>query len=130
MEQETGKPKTPTPLLIPFKDKTPFTYREVMTETKQCSKCKVFRQLNQIEESNKNCNVCLEQRRRYRQRQKEEINIRSKAYREKNREELNMKQNEKAECPICKCMIRRHAMNRHQQSNKHQHNLNKTQTTP
>ena len=71
-----------------------------MTETKQCSKCKVFRQLNQIEENNKNCNVCLEQRRRYRQRHKEEINIQSKAYREKNREELNMKQNEKAECSI------------------------------
>ena len=91
-----------------------------MSETKQCSKCKVFRPLHLIEETNKNCNICLEQRRRYRQKHKEEIKNQSKEYREKNKDELKTKQNEKAECPICKCMVRSYAMARHKQSMKHQ----------
>lgn len=120
-----------------------------MTESRQCSKCKIFRPTHQIEDNNKNCNICLEQRRRYRQKHKEEIKNQSKEYREKNKEELNAKQNVKAECPICKCMVRSYAMKRHEQSIKHQaklqiinqkqkqnekmqkpnnHNLNPTQT--
>ena len=98
-----------------------------MTETKQWSKCKIFRPLDQIKENNKNCNICLEQRRRYRQNHKEEITTQSKEYREKNKEELKTKHNEKAECPVCKCMVRSYAMNRHEQSLKHQNNLKNTQ---
>ena len=91
-----------------------------MTETKQCSKCKIFRLPHQIEEHNKNCNICLDQRKRYREKHKEEIKSKAKEYREKHKEEINIKQNLKIECPLCKCMIRKYALDRHQQSQKHQ----------
>ena len=96
-----------------------------MTEKKQCSKCKIFRPLHQIEEQNKNCNICLEQRRRYRQKHKEEIKPKAKEYRENHKEEINNKQNVKSECPICQCFVRAYAMSRHEQSLKHQFNLNR-----
>ena len=54
----------------------------------------------------------------------EENKVKAQEYREKNREEIHIKQNEKAECPMCKCMIRKQAMNRHEQSIKHQMNIN------
>ena len=43
--------------LKPFKDITPFIYREVMTETKHCSKCKVFRTMDGFKEGRKQCNI-------------------------------------------------------------------------
>ena len=95
-----------------------------MSETKQCSKCKVFRPLHQIEGNNKNCNICLEQRRRYREKHREEIKPKAKEYYQNNKKELNEKQNEKYECPVCKCFVREYAMRRNEQSIKHQQNLN------
>ena len=94
-----------------------------MNETKQCSKCKVFRPLNETEEDNKTCHICLEQKRRYRLKHKEDIRVKAKQYYENNKEELNDKQKLKAECPVCKCMVRSDAMKRHEQSIKHQMNM-------
>ena len=42
----------------------------------------------------------------------------------KEKEELNEKQNVKIECSVCKCMIRTYTVKRHEQSMKHQQNLN------
>ena len=87
-----------------------------MTETKQCSKCKVFRTMDGFKEGRKQCNVCLESKRRHRERHKEEISIKYKEYYDSNREKLN----EKADCPLCKCYVKASAMKRHEQSMKHQ----------
>ena len=73
------------------------------------------------------CNVCLEQKQRYREKHKEELSIEFKEYYQNNKEEIKTKNNEKTECPICKCMVRKHSMSRHEQSMKHQLNL-KNQT--
>ena len=102
---------------------SPFIIRD-MNETKQCSKCKVFWSPKQIEEGNNTCNICLEQKRRYRLKHKEEIKVKAKEYYEEHKEKLNEKQRVKAECPVCKCMVRAYAMRRHEQSVKHQMNLN------
>ena len=98
-----------------------------MTDKKQCSKCKVLRIVDDFKEGRKQCNVCLENKRRYREHHKEELKVKAQEYREKNREEINTKRNEKTECLICKCMIRKYTMNRHEQSEKHQTNLQNTQ---
>ena len=90
-----------------------------MNETKQYSKYKVFRPLNEIEEDNKTCNIYLEQRRTYRLKYKEEIRVKAKQYYETNKEEFNDKQKLKAECPVYKCMVRSYIMKRHGQSIKH-----------
>ena len=95
-----------------------------MTEKKQCSKCKVFQPLNYYRDECKQCNICLESKRRYRERHKEATKLYAKECYEKNKEELNKRQNVKTECSVCKCLIRTYAMKRHEQSMKHQHNRN------
>ena len=95
-----------------------------MTDKKQCSKCKVFQPLNYYRDECKQCNICLESKRRYRERHKGATRLYAKEYYEKNKEELNEKQHVKTERSVCKCLIRTYAMKRHEQSMKHQHNLN------
>ena len=98
-----------------------------MEDKRQCSKCKVLRIVDDFKEGRKQCNVCLDNKRRYREKHKEELSNNNKEYHEKNREELNTKRNEKTECLICKCMVRKYTMNRHNQSMKRQTNLQNTQ---
>lgn len=93
-----------------------------MTETKQCSKCKIIRTIDYFKEERKQCNVCLESKKRYRETYKQEISIKYKEYYDNNREKINEKA--AAECPICKCYVKSSAMKRHEQSIKHQMNIN------
>ena len=57
-----------------------------MTDKKQCSKCKVFQLLEKFNEGRKQCNVCLESKRRYREAHKEQIQEKAKVYYEQNKE--------------------------------------------
>lgn len=68
----------------------------------------------------KQCVLCLESKRRYRKKYRERENEKSKEYYKQNQEERNKKHNLKSECPLCKCMVRKYAMNRHEESQKHQ----------
>ena len=56
----------------------------------------------------------------YREQHKEAVKQYAKEYYERKKEELNEKQNVKTECPLCKCMVRKYTMSRHEQSIKHQ----------
>lgn len=88
-------------------------------ETKQCSKCKVNQPLHRYTEGRKQCNLCIEQKQRYREKFKEEISIKQKEYYEQNKKKIN----EKVECPICKCLVAKYKLFRHGQSQKHQRKL-------
>ena len=59
-----------------------------MTDKKQCSKCKVFQLLQKFNEGRTQCNVCLENKRRYREAHKEQLQQKSKNYYENNKEKL------------------------------------------
>ena len=59
-----------------------------MTDKKQCSKCKVFQLLEKFNEGRKQCNVCLENKLRYREAHKEQIQQKSKEYYENNKEQI------------------------------------------
>ena len=91
-----------------------------MTDKKQCSKCKVFQPLNYYRDECRQCNICLESKRRYREQHKEAVKQYAKEYYERKKEELNRKQHVKTECPLCKCLVRKYTMSRHEQSIKHQ----------
>ena len=92
---------------------------EEKTETKQCSKCKVFQPMIRYVEGRKQCNVCLSQKQRYREKHQEELKLKNKDCREQNKEALN----EKVECYVCKCLIHKAGLWKHGQSIKHQRNL-------
>ena len=94
-----------------------------MTDKKQCSKCKVFQPLDYKNEC-KQCNKCLENKRRYREQHKETLKQYAQHYYERTKEELSDKKKETLECPICKCEVRKYTMKRHEESIKHQMNIN------
>ena len=87
-----------------------------MTDKKQCSKFKVVQPLNYYRDECKQCNICLESKRRYREQHKEALKQYAKEYYERKKEELNEKQNVKTECSVCKCVIRTYAMKGHETS--------------
>ena len=145
---------------------------EKNSDKKQCSKCKAFQPLDRFKEDRKQCNICLESKRRYREKHREElqqkakeyyqqnkdkVKERTKTYKEQNRdtiveknkqyredhkEEIKQKKKEyyeqnkeqiqekqkkykdqKVECPICKTMVAKYQMKRHEQNLVHQRKL-------
>ena len=102
-----------------------------MTDKKQCSKCKVFQLLEKFNEGTKQCNVCLESKRRYREAHKEEIQQKAKVYYEQNKEhkqqyikeyrEEYIKQ--KIECQYCRCMVSPQHKAEHERTKKHINNV-------
>ena len=95
-----------------------------MTDKKQCSKCKVYQPLDNYKNECKQCNKCLENKRRYREQHKETLKQYAQQYYERKKEELSDKKKETLECPICKCEVRKYTMKRHEESIKHQMNIN------
>lgn len=94
-------------------------------ETKQqCSKCKAFRSVDTYKDGRTQCYVCLEQKRRYREKHRDELREKAKQYYEQNRGEVYIKQttpdSDRVECPLCKCMVGKYRMKQHEQSFKHQ----------
>ena len=139
------------------------------SEYKTCSKCKKEKCINEFQPEYKNCIVCIEYRRRYRENNPEKIKQQTrthyennkerilndrKEYREQNpektkeqkkqykdnnpekikaskklyyenhKEELLMKQKQKIRCQVCDCEINKYLKNKHEQTKKHQQNLN------
>ena len=104
-----------------FKEKTPLRNME---DKKQCSKCKAFQPLQRYTEGRIQCNVCLEQKRRYREKHRDELRERAKQYYKQNRGEICEKQttthSDRVECPLCKCMVGKYRLKQHEQTFKHQ----------
>ena len=51
-----------------------------MTDKKLCSKCKVFQLLEMFKEERKQCNIRLESKKGYRERNKETLSQKAKEY--------------------------------------------------
>ena len=81
-----------------------------MTDKTQCSKCKVFQPLDYYKNECKQCNKCLENKRRYREQHKEPLKQYAQQYYERKKEELSDKKKETLECPICKCEVRKYTV--------------------
>ena len=94
-----------------------------MTE-KQCSKRKVFQPLNDYKNECKQCRACSENIKRHREHHREGIKQYAKECCERRQEESNDKKKEPLECTICKCEVRKYTMKRHEESIKHQMNIN------
>ena len=103
-----------------------------MTDKKQCSKCKVFQPLERFKEERKQCNLCLESKQRYRERNKETLSQKAKEYYENNKENKQQYQKEyskeynqrKIECQYCRCMVSLSRKAKHERTNKHINNVN------
>ena len=98
-----------------------------MTDKKQCSKCKVFQLLEKFNEGRKQCNVCLENKLRYREAHKEQIQQKAKEYYEQNKEHKQAYRKEynqrKIECQYCRCMVSPQHKAKHERTNKHINNV-------
>ena len=97
-------------------------------EMKQCSKCKMKRTLDNFENENKNCNICLEARRRYRQKHNDKISQYNKEYYKEHKTELLIKSKEKREeeyvdCFYCNDIVNKYDIGRHVKSLKHISNM-------
>ena len=102
-----------------------------MTDKKQCSKCKVFQPLERFKEERNQCNLCLESKQRYRERNKETLSQKAKEYYENNKENIKQYKQEyrkeynlqKIECQYCRCMVSLSQKARHERTNKHINNV-------
>ena len=92
-------------------------------EQKQCSKCKQFRNVDYFIEGNKQCQICLDAKWRYRQKHKDEISEKYKTYYMNNKEDLLNRNKEKREilelCVVCNRNIKKYDIKRHVHSKKH-----------
>ena len=99
-----------------------------MTEKKQCSKCKTFQPLDGYNDGRTQCNMCLGNKRRYREKHHEELREKAKEYYRinKGRKQEYQRQycQQVIECSTCKVMIQKCKVKRHEQSGTHLHNLN------
>lgn len=99
-----------------------------MSDKKQCPKCKVLQPLERYTEGRIQCNICLEQKQRYREKHREELREKAKTYYygyKERRREINKEYNKQmVECSVCKMSLLKCNMNRHEQTGTHLHNLN------
>ena len=100
-----------------------------MNNEKQCSKCKVWKYANDFREGRLQCNVCLDGKKRYREKHHEEIKQYKHEYYENNKEQIseyNMNYHKnipKIECSVCKCLVGKHAVKQHEQTIVHQRKM-------
>ena len=98
------------------------------TEVKKCSKCKVLQPLNRYAEGRTQCNVCLEIKRRYREKHRQELRDKQKEYYSQNKEERaeygKQYRQQYIECNVCRVMIKQCRKTEHERTKTHIHNLN------
>ena len=86
----------------------------IYKEQKQCSDCKVVRNIDQFENKNLNCNICLRRGAKYRHNNPEKQKQKSQRYYEEHKERLLEEKKEyrkdynqrEEECEICNCIIK------------------------
>ena len=113
-----------------FKEVVVYTNMEkIISEEKQCSKCKQYRPLDNFIEGLKLCQICLDANWRYRQKHKDEISQKYKEYYHNNKDDLLNKSKEKREilefCVVCNRNIKKYDIKRHVNSKKHMELMDK-----
>ena len=100
---------------------------EEKTEVKKCSKCKVLQLLNRYAEGRTQCNVCLEIKRRYREKHRQELRDKQKQYYSQNKAERaeygKQYRQQYIECNVCKVMIKQCRKTEHERTKTHIHIL-------
>ena len=102
-------------------------------EQKQCSDCKVVRNIDQFRNENLNCNSCLARGAKYRQNNPEKQKQRYQRYYEEHKERLLEEKKEyrkdynqrEEECKICKCKYKKPHSSKHRKTKMHLSNLEK-----
>ena len=101
---------------------------EEKTEVKKCSKCKVLQPMNRYVEGRTQCNVCLEIKRKYREKHRQELRDKQKEYYSQNKAERaeygKQYRQQYIECAVCKVMIKQFRKTEHERTKTHIHNLN------
>ena len=96
-------------------------------EKQQCSKCKVFRTPIGFSDGRTQCNLCLESKRAYREKNRETLREKAREYYHLNKEkklEYNKHyQHQMVECSTCQVWIQKRKMKTHEQTKTHLHNL-------
>ena len=100
---------------------------KINNEIRQCSKCKQNRTIDNFKPECKQCNVCLDAKKRYRQKHKDTINKYAKEYyiehRETMLEQIKTWNNTYTDCFYCKCPVRNNNASQHVKTNKHIRNM-------
>ena len=102
-------------------------------EKRQCTDCKVSRDLDKFNNENRTCNSCLERSKRKREKNPEKEKERYRRYVENNRERVRETKKEyrkiydqlEEECEICKCTYKKHYRSKHMKTKIHLANLEK-----
>ena len=102
-------------------------------EKKQCTDCKVSKDLDKFTNENRTCNSCLERSRRKRERNPEKERERQQKYLDNNRERVRETKNEyrqmynqlEEECEICICTYKKSYRSNHKKTKMHLANLGK-----
>ena len=105
----------------------------IYKEQKQCSDCKVVRNIDQFENENLNCNICLRRGAKYRHNNPEKQKQRYQRYYEEHKERLLEEKKEyrkdynqrEEECEICKCKYKKPHSSKHRKTKMHLANLKK-----
>ena len=102
-------------------------------EKKQCTDCRVSKDLDKFTNENRTCNSCLERTRRKRERNPEKQKEWNKKYVENNKELVREQKKEyrkmydqlEEECKICKCTYKKPYSSKHKKTKMHLANLEK-----
>ena len=102
-------------------------------EKKQCTDCRVSKDLDKFTNENRTCNSCLERTRRKRERNPEKQKEWNKKYVENNKELVREQKKEyrkmydqlEEECEICKCTYKKPYSSKHKKTKMHLANLEK-----
>ena len=102
-------------------------------EKKQCTDCRVSKDLDKFTNENRTCNSCLERGRTYRQNNPEKRREMCAKYAAENKERIRTQKKEyrkiydqlEEECEICKCTFKKHYSSKHKKTKMHLANLEK-----
>ena len=98
-------------------------------KSKKCSRCGVYKQLNNFDTDKAQCEKCSEYKQRYRENHREQLRKKAKEIYEENKDEILEKKKEKVECPVCKKEISKAKMRLHEKTKRHIYYLNNPKQT-
>ena len=92
-------------------------------KVKQCRKCGCYKVLELYRGENETCNLCLDSRKRWAQKNPEKVKEMNRKYRGENPDEIREKKKAYNQieiwCGICECNVRKCKWRRHEKTNKH-----------
>ena len=92
-------------------------------ERKKCRKCRCYKALELYRGENETCNLCLDSRKRWAEKNPEKVKEMNQIYwdRMKEKKKKHNKENSSVnvECKICGCWVKKSNWARHEKTNKH-----------